>query len=457
VRTWLGVLLVLPCTALAGDAREDYGWGWPLEPESPGRGAYRVELTPAIYERAQHPALRDIDVINVDGEPVPAAVMAAVDLESDRVERVELPWYRVPPPAERSGSGWRMRAQTDARGRLLNVETEVTEEGARVPPATDILVDASGLRRPLRALLLEWPPGAGGDLEVMLGVATSHDLVNWRQRVDSARLVDLVNDDRRLMRNRIDLGGVRASYLRLQPRDRGGELALDSVLAEYTVAPADVDWQWVTLAGQRGNGDDGTSFVYELGGRFPVERLALRPGPGSAAEWTAYSRDSDAAPWRRRAGPWVAFRVASDTGERGSGPRDLGAATRDRYWRITTTDPVRQAPELRLGYRPEVVVFLPRGSGPYTLVAGSARSERRDAPVREVLARLRAGRQTSWSPATARLGPMRTLAGAAALEQRKLGPDWTTWLLWAVLVCGAALIAGLAVRLLRRAEAPRMK
>ena len=450
MRAWLAALLVVSCIALAGDVRDDYGWAWPLEPESPGRGAYRVALIPAIYERSQHPALRDIDVINADGEPVPAAVMAAAELESDRLVRAELPWYRVPPPAQNSGSGWRMRAQTNEQGRLVNVETEVTEEDAQVPPATDILVDASGLRRPLRALLLQWPPAAGGDLEAMLGVAISDDLVTWRQHIDSARLVDLVNDDRRLMRNRIDLGGVRASYLRLQPRDRDAELALDSVLAEYRIPRADVDWQWVTRAGQRRTGDAGTSFVYKLNGRFPVERLALRPGPGSAAQWTAYSRDSAEAPWRRRAGPWVAFRVTTHEGERSSGSRRIGEATRDRYWRIATTDAVRQAPKLRLGYRPEVLVFLPRGRGPFTLVAGSARSERRDAPVRQVLARLRAGRETSWLPVAARLGPMRALAGERALEREQPGPGWTMWLLWVVLVAGAGLVAVLAVYLVKQ-------
>ena len=68
----------------------------------------------------------------------------------------------------------------------------------------------------------------------------------------------------------------------------------------------------------------------------------------------------------------------------------LGAPARDRQWRLTATNgTVTQPPALRVGYRPEVVVFLAQGRAPYALVAGSAVAARADAPLPRLLQSLR--------------------------------------------------------------------
>ena len=104
---------------------------------------------------------------------------------------------------------------------------------------------------------------------------------------------------------------------------------------------------------------------------------------------------------------------------------------------------------LRLGYRPEVVVFLAEGAPPFALLAGSARASRQEAPLPQLVDALRAERGRDWQPATASLGKRELLAGDAALQPLEPPTDWKRWLLWGVLVVGAALVAGFAVSLLR--------
>jgi hypothetical protein len=85
-------------------------------------------------------------------------------------------------------------------------------------------------------------------------------------------------------------------------------------------------------------------------------------------------------------------------------------------------------------------------------VAGSARAHRGDYPVDAALAQLRAKFGNDWQPPLAALGARATLLGVAAYTPA-LAPthrDWKTWLLWTVLVGGAALIGALAVSLLRK-------
>ena len=107
-------------------------------------------------------------------------------------------------------------------------------------------------------------------------------------------------------------------------------------------------------------------------------------------------------------------------------------------------------PTLKLGYRPEVVVFLAQGKPPYALVAGSARAQRADAPLPQLVDALRVQRGQEWQPATATLGQPQALAGANALTPAPVERDWKAWLLWALLIGGALIVAGFAFSLLKK-------
>ena len=104
---------------------------------------------------------------------------------------------------------------------------------------------------------------------------------------------------------------------------------------------------------------------------------------------------------------------------------------------------------MRLGYRPEVVVFLAQGTPPYALVAGSASARRAAVPMPELVDALRRDLGEEWQPSPAYLSASAALAGDAALVAPPTPRDWKTWLLWGLLVLGAALVAAFAFSLLR--------
>ena len=151
-----------------------------------------------------------------------------------------------------------------------------------------------------------------------------------------------------------------------------------------------------------------------------------------------------------RAGPWVAFRVG---GAANSAPASLDGRVRDRHWRLVAQSGTPSAaPQLKLGYRPDVVVFLAQGTPPYALVAGSARASRAQAPLPQLIDAVRVSKGSDWQPMRATLGAPTDLA-ADALETRTTPEDWKQWLLWALLVVGAAIVAGFAFCVLRRPPA----
>jgi len=264
-------------------------------------------------------------------------------------------------------------------------------------------------------------------------------------------LVDLQRAGKRLLQRRLQVDG-NARYLRVLPQGDASLPALRSVMAELPPAPATLPWEWLSLEPMAaGKGE----YTFELDGRFPVSKADVASTDNSLVQWTLYSRDDADAEWQRRSTPWIAYQVQQGAvGQRQqSAAQSLGGPWRDRYWKLVAS-PVETAtaPTLRLGYQPEVMVFLSQGAAPYALAVGSATARRAEAPIAVLIEELRQRNDPSWQPTLARLeGGPETLAGDAALKPQR---DWKAWLLWALLGLGVLVVGGLAVSLLRQKPAP---
>jgi hypothetical protein len=322
-------------------------------------------------------------------------------------------------------------------------------------PRNALLVDVSRVHEAIAALELQWQPVDALDLGYI--VEASDDLEHWQLLATRGRLVDLTREDRRLLHRRIELYGLlpqyqKARYLRLTPDRIEQAITITGVFAELASARAAAVPKWIELNGHAadaGGAAAGSVFEFDTEGRFPVQQVDVVLPGNNAVEWTLESRDRGDADWRFRAGPWVAFQVGPGrTGTR-SPPRDLGALVRDRHWRLRANTPVTGQPQLRLGYRPEVAVFLAQGPAPYVLAAGSTRAHRGASPLPQLVAEMRRQRGRDWQPAPAYLGTPQPLAGDRAVAPVR---DWKAWLLWAVLGAGALAVAGFAITLLRGAK-----
>lgn len=446
----LGFGLLLPLLAQAG-SRPDYARQWPLTlgDADADAGAYRVPLSAEVYRSATLPSLRDVEVFDAAGQPVPSAVFAPEQPLLQPERSIELPWFVLPAAeAGRAQQDIAVISERDQEGRVRRVETRVADAAPTDAQGGNAwLIDASAVREPIVALELDWAADTTA-LDVVYRVEGSDDLRHWRPLQDDVRLLDLMRDGRRLQQRRIPLQAS-AKYLRLYPQRSDARLPLSGVRAQIAPAAAAVDWQWEALTGQAVTEQGATYFDFELEGRFPVARADIATAGNDAGEWTLRSRDAKDAPWTVRAGPWVAFQVGGDR----SAPQQLGSVVRDRYWRLSSSTATATAPTLRLGYRPEVVVFLAQGKPPYALAAGSARSQRADAPLPQMVDSIRRARGAQWQPAPASLGAAQMLAGDEALVPAPKQRDWKSWLLWALLVGGALLVSGLAFSLLRRGPA----
>lgn len=449
------LLALLPLMAFAA-TRDDYARQWPLELASADSGMQKVAIPEDVYRQVQRADLGDIEVVDGNGQPVPAALFTAEQPLDPALPLRELRWFPLPPAAASSTADIALIAERDADGTVRRVTTEVGQRNiASARRSGGWLVDASDVERPIRALELEWPSN-GAAIEQTLRVQGSDDLRRWQTLEAAAPLLDLRRGDEHLRHGRIEFAS-RFRYLRLLPLALGAVPAITAVRAELVPPEGVPDWQWQALSGRRSVEQGREYFEFELDGRFPIERAdVILPG-NSTAEWTLQSRDATDGLWQQQAGPWVAYQVSTGEHAERSMPEPLRSVLRDRYWRLYARAPVgvSKAPVLRLGYRPEVLVFMTEGEPPYALLAGSARAVRAPSPVGQTMTALRRQHGPDWQPASATVGPGEELAGAAALQPADPPRDWKAWLLWALLIGGAALVAGLAFSLLKKpAERP---
>lgn len=444
MRKWIG-LLALPLVAFAG-VRDDYASQWPLTLQATDAGAYRVVLDREVYRQLRSPGLQDLVVANAAGAPVATAVFPP-DAPLARAPRLAaLPWFALPADAGAARRDIAAISEIATDGSLRRVELR----GAPADAGDHgFVLDASRVRAPVVALRFAWSDADAFDRGYR--VEASDDLRQWRELEPDGRLVQLRNDARRVSENRIALPAVQARYLRLSPLSpQAAALQLVSVEAELGGASEAPALQWEAVQGQRVPAGRDTAFEYTLDGRFPIQSADVVLPGNSTRGWMLESRDDAESPWRPAAAPWVAYRLDGGGSATTSPPQSLNGAIRDRYWRLRPREAFDgPAPTLRLGYRPEVVVFLAEGTPPFALLAGSARASRPATPLPQLIDTLRASRGQGWQPATAVLGVRQPLAGDAALQPLQAKPDWTRWLLWGLLVCGAVLVAGFAFSLLR--------
>lgn len=442
-------LCLLAPAAVSAAAADDYAYAWPLQTTGDA-AAWQVELTPEIYAVLRRQDLRDLAVLNAAGEAVPVAPYRVRTLDTPREDEVDLPMFGIDTAPAGTPEALNLHIERDAQGKLRRVDLGATAASAPAATSRDLLLDASAIDAALTSLRLDWDPRV--DISAQFEVAGSDDLQQWRTLVANATVIELHQDGNILARHQIDLHGVRTKYLRLHRLDGGAAIASLRVSARtqarstlLRAAPVWIDATPVAAPAP-------PYFYYSLPAPLPVETIRLELASENsvarvnvASHVTAGGRDV----WQVRA-PITAFALhQGDTFIRND-EVPASMAQRAREWRVEPLTPLDRAPILHLAYRPDRIVFLAQGAGPYRLVAGSATADRADYPLEAALAQLRRTLGGDWQPPLAQLGARATVRGDAALAAPVAPRDWKTWILWAVLIGAAVLIAGLALSLLRK-------
>lgn len=400
---------------------------------------YRLDLPDAVYQVATSDDLGDVRVFNRAGEPVSYMLIRPRAVET-AAEQVDLPFF---PIHDRKSDEKEqvVRFQLDPDGAVIRIGQEPAEGEGRI---RGCLVDASRLRRFPEALILDWSsPEIGA---VSGSVYGSDDLSGWQSLVPKAALARLRYGGHTLEQRTIQLPKRRFKYLRILWLDE--PLNMTKVTARLSPFRQEAARRTLCLTGRKIKDEKGSAFLYDAGGRFPVDQAAVvMAGSNRLLEGVLSSRSNDGEDWKVRL-RGLFYRLTLGESILESDPADLPSIVTDRHWRLEPTGSGAAPPDLTLAWKPHELAFLAEGEGPFTLAFGSRSVEAPDTALGSLLAALQDGGGVNIE-ARASVGESVVLGGDAALRPPAAPLPWRQMILWAVLAGGVLLLGWMAWRLHR--------
>jgi hypothetical protein len=314
------------------------------------------------------------------------------------------------------------------------------------------LIDVRAKDREIEAIEFELQLDAA-DFNARLDIDASEDLQSWRNIVAGATVAQLRQGGQTLVRRRVEFPPQRAKYLRIHVVGAGPGLPLRGTrLLLHPLASAGDSLRRSAIVADFVR-REGSAYVYRLPARVPVERVNIALGDDNAiANFSVSAREVGDKAWVY-VGQLNAFRLRAAGVALDNEAMDI-AISRRQEWRIESNIQLLRTPTLELAYRPESWLLLTHGRPPFVVAAGSSVARRGSFPLEALVGQVRARFGRQWLPPPATLGPMQTAGGDAALTAYDPARK-RTWILWAVLVLGAAVIIAMVLRLLKEPAGPR--
>lgn len=408
---------------------------------------YRFALPAEAYRGVTRADLGDVRVFNGAGEPVPYAFVPprpatlAPVLHATKL-------FPLRGDEAKGLDGVNVRIHQGRAGTTIDVSS-TPGAGKTRRKLLGYLLDAAQLKAPLEALVLDWQSREG--FTGTARVEASEDLRSWRTVAAAAPLLYLEHAGQRLERNRVELHGAQAKYLRLSFAGVPPGFALRRVRAELRPQRVEPERQWLALAGKESERRPG-EYEFDAGGHFPVDRLRLTlPQVNTVAQAQLFSRDRAEDPWRIATSATL-YRLRRNGAEVTNA--DLAVAPNaSRRWLLR----VEQRGgglgggevQLEIGWVPHEVVFAARGTGPFSLAWGLKVAKPGALAITAVLPEYKQGEALTLKVASLAPPAPQAPRGSTFSDYVESG-DAKKWALWTALALGVALVAWMAFALLKQ-------
>ena len=415
----IATILLVPILAAAEQPR-DFGYGIPLQ--TSGQAAlFQIEVPRPVYEGVVRADLGDVRVFNGTGEVVPHAVRPRITATKETPEPVSVTLFPIRTDAPAGVEG--VDLHLDKRGDRTVIDLR-TREGkpAGGTKLVGYLADARALDRPIQAIKLELPAGAD-EVVARVTIEASDDLRQWATLASGAAVVMVSSGGQRLEKLRIEVPARQSKYLRVSWPSRSRAVELSGLVVEPGEASVEVPRQWKQVAGAAAKDKPG-EHEFDLGGRFPVDRLRVGlPQPNTVASVEILSRSKPADPWRRVTTATV-YRLIRDADELTSAEIALGVNA-DRYWLVKVDQRgggIGGGPlALSAGWVPHRLVFAARGTGPFQLAYGSRDAKPTAFPIATLVPGYKGEEELELRPAEVRAAPGVAIGAAQTAAPQKLG------------------------------------
>jgi len=445
IRSLIMLFLSMPVFASASSNNliADFAYGIPIT-TTPDQVLYKFLLPLSVYQGVVYQDLRDIRVLNVQGESVPYSIRFVQTVQQP-VKKITLPLFPIYGVNSASSDNMSLHVERNQQGAILQVTTNNQPKSSQEVSA--YLVDASSIKAPIQSLQLTLPTGQTSFIR-SVNVQYSDDLKQWQTAVENAPIASLKEQDNTLEHNEITINNQQAKYFRISWPATDNPLHLSQVTAALSQQVTSAEpHQWLTLNASADKPVD--TWLFDAKAYLPVDTArVIFPKKNDLLQVQLFSRNSIDDKFRYQQSSLV-YQL-QNTPQNRSLDISLRLNT-DRYWQIKTANQLPQdtAPQLSLGWVPQELVFIAKGEGPYTLVYGNAAATAVSFKVDEMITQLEKQNGQSLIIARANLGEQKLLGGDKALQPLI---NWKQWLLWTVLIVGTLLIIWMAARLFKQMD-----
>ncbi|CBL44731.1 Hypothetical protein HDN1F_11480 [gamma proteobacterium HdN1] len=448
-----------------------------------GKGPwYRLTLPMPVRFAAAHADLRDVRVVNAEGESLPYSLIESESTAAYAETQISARLFPLYLP-EKSANVSDLRIHVNAQGRIVEVNTP-SGSTTDTLKLRGWLLDLGAHQERLQGLKLQAEQVPAGFQ--YFSIEASADLRHW-QAWPEGQWVNLNFDGSQLQQDAVSLAGGSARYLRLIWRDPvDAPMLTGAVLASSTTRYHDAAMTWSAPLPAPALQED-NSYVWVLPLALPLERLRIAPLPENTIapvtiSGRVYPRTySGSTQYRHHFALWRESVL--------HGQRSRTDTERQPAWQILARGvlsrvnvdqqetlqneialpafPVQQLclqwdergsglsgaiPELRVAMRERGLVFLARGSAPYRLVMGDIDAAPANLPLETLIPGYQGAatlnKLDQANVAVNEVNEMRAVASvttpaAAESSLRK-------YVLWGILLAGMALLGTMVWQLARK-------
>ena len=445
---------------------------------------YRLTLPTTIYAGVAHTDLRDVRIRNADGGLTPYAWIANETTEA-QIQSHKLaifPIKRGESDSAAKPTDLSLEFKQNADGSLLSIKTKTpaVSEGK-----SDWIIDASRIDGCLLQARFVLEENAEGLFPVRIEV--SDDLHHWRMINSNEQLAILKRADQKIERLQIDLGGIRAKYLRLRWRDRDAASAIqsvtiDSLQHDEVLTPM----QWSAPIAATTCGENHCDYLTPA--KTPIDSLRISlSDANSLASVTLLGQMATPNTYPSRhhrnplyilrhkrplstdgtpAGQWIPFaqtvvyRLKQANSELRSDDLAMDGKLYTRV-RLQTQGPIsllgQTPPRIEVASIPRSLIFLGRGSPPFTLHWGVDEKQGQALPLATLIPAYRPEAPITASSATVDIALPKPDTNSTQNKEEakaKAPKPAQKWWLWAALTGGLLLLAGMAWSLFKAMGKP---
>ena len=455
----LGAFAVSACAAASVTrpvTLKDFSHVHELKTELEG-ALYKIALPSFVYAGLDRSQNHDLAVFNANGEVVPFVVAPAspvYDTSSALRSEVAVPFYELPAESEARTEGvgpMDIYVRTGRDGQVVEIKGGHASSASRdrryFLDFAALVASISSANPNSHRLELLVPEDL--ELNAVVDIFQSENLFDWSPMLRSAPLIQLQNKGSHFSSKGFDLPQAPLRYLLLRLNDVNASFALKGVNYAFAAVQSRlIKDERETFAGTAA--PDRRSVEYDTGGAFPVSKVNfVLQEPGFYKVRTSTRADPKGA-WRPLGSMELSLIRETTSSSRSNIPANIDLRE-DRHWRIEFESPFSGVlPEMKVNWQASDVYFLAQGGSPYTLAFGSSRDD------------LRLQNSSFAQDSERRRGALEAEIGEPADVEKILAStaesessgffnrlEWQRYAVWVVLVLGALLLAGIALKLLK--------